>query len=159
MDTEHSLLRLNAAFQEGRLFEKIVDALAKASVGAELEKEDRDSIELAIVFLSEAKQGVEWINRPTISQESKAWAKSFEMAASSIDANGDSKRFIENIDDMVKTVKALKRRKKATEPAISRVRRFFDRVFRNSIEQINEALFMQVSDKSAEWGTTHKLAI
>jgi hypothetical protein len=158
MSIENTLPGLSSAFRDGRRFEQVVDALAKAAAGRQLETEDELSLEFAIDFLTKAKQGAEWIKSPSISEESKNWAYSFEKAATSFGPHRTQAEFIADIDQMLETAKQLRSQGELKPERISVVREFFNRVFRASIAQIHDALSQEPLQRNQGWRLADALA-
>ncbi len=150
--TDKSLTQVSTVFDDGAAFEGIVVALAKAQAGASLGERDISNMEKALLFLQQAKEGFAWIESPSVTAQSRVCASNFATAAQSWVPKGEPSNFPQEIESMIGTTKELLKGKQFEDPkSVSRVREFFNRVFRSSIGQLDEFFSRPTLPRNLGW--------
>jgi len=148
-----SLHEVSGAFREGGLADRVILTLARAEAGRELQNEDRDALQHAVDFLSQAKRGYNWLSDPQVSRDSRAWARSFGTAARSLDRRTRDAEFLGDIEQMLQVVTQLRTTGIAESEPLKCARVFFNRVLRSAIDHIDAAISARdINDPGApEW--------
>lgn len=143
MHSERVFPRVNRAFQDGSLADKVVLSLAKVGAGQPMDAASQAAIQEAVAFLSRAREGFGWLDTARISAESKTAARSFELAVRTRPTRSSPTAFIEDLDRMLDALKALLAEGRTEKPdvdSLEKARRFFGRLLRASVSEIDNLL-------------------
>lgn len=123
-----------------RQADNVVLALAKIENGRDLTETDRCALRYAHDFLEEVHSGSRWLSEEqfTINQESARTMSSFVRAAESLSSAQSFDGLLGNIDELLRSAKAVDAGKAEPEQ-LKALRKFFGSILKNTLDQVDRS--------------------
>jgi len=146
---------LTKSLSDGFFADEVILALAKAEHSGRIKSSDRDVMEGVVRFLNKVLQGYQWLDNPSVNDETATNASFFQQAVRASLPSGATENFLVRIEQMKKTAGALAKAQRASRTDLAELRSFFGNHSASEMERTETLFDNRVGLETSAWMIAH----